>query len=120
MMEHILNFIIPSAYADSMGGLSGGSAQGGSMPMVIMLAGMLLFMYFFIIRPQTKRAKETQSMLASLAKGDEVMTAGGILGRVTKLTDLYVVLAIANDVEVTMQKSAIVNVLPKGTLKSIE
>ena len=76
-------------------------------------------MYFAVWRPQSKRAKEQRNLLSSLAKGDEVITIGGILGKITKITESYIVLSINENMDMTMQKSAIANVLPKGTLKSI-
>ncbi len=87
--------------------------------MLVMVGVVFLFMYFVSIRPQTKRAKEHRHLLGSLSKGDEVMTSGGILGRIVKLNDSYVVLSLTDTVEITIQKSSIVSALPKGTLKSI-
>src|SRR3990167_4685534 len=114
MMDQILNFVIPNAYADAAAGAS--SAQGGGLSLILMLVVFFLFAYFAIWRPQNKRAREQQTLMGSLTKGDEVMSAGGLLGRITKITDLYVGLMVANNVEITMQKSSIVSVLPKGTL----
>lgn len=111
-------FLISNAYADPVGVAP--AQQGGGMSFVVMLVIFVVFMYFAVWRPQSKRARETQQLLSSIAKGDEVMTAGGLLGRVTKLSDQYVSLAVSGDVEIMMQKSSIVSVLPKGTLKSIE
>ncbi|OGT56756.1 MAG: preprotein translocase subunit YajC [Gammaproteobacteria bacterium RIFCSPHIGHO2_12_FULL_43_28] len=116
-MEQIFNFFLTSAYADTQ---AAQASQGGGLSFALMLAILFLFVYFAILRPQTKRAKEQQTLLGSLAKGDEVITAGGMLGRISKLTDQYIVLTIANNVDIIMQKSTVVNVLPKGTLKSIE
>jgi preprotein translocase subunit YajC len=106
-----------NAYADSV---ATPPDQGGSMSFILMFVIFFVFIYFAIWRPQNKRAKEQRNLLSSLAKGDEVITAGGLLGRLAKITDQYITLSIANNVEITMQKSAIVSVLPKGTLKSIE
>lgn len=108
--------MISTAYADTVTPVQ----QGGGFSFTIMFVIFFLFLYFAIWRPQNKRAKEQQNLLNSLAKGDEVMTAGGLLGRIAKIADQYIVLTIANNVEISMQKSAVVNVLPKGTLKSIE
>lgn len=119
-MDQILNALIPIAYADSMGAMPGASQQGGGLSFVMMFVIFVLFIYFAIWRPQSRRAKEQQNVLNALAKGDEVMTAGGLLGRITKITDQYIALAVANNVEMLLQKSSVVNVLPKGTLKSIE
>ena len=74
-------------------------------------------MYFFILRPQTKRAKEQRELINNLAKGDEVVTSGGLSGKITKISDDFISLAISDNVEVQMQKNAVTAVLPKGTLK---
>lgn len=108
--------MISNAYADTVAP----AQQGGGFSFMLMFVIFFLFLYFVIWRPQNKRAKEQQNLLNSLAKGDEVMTAGGLLGRVAKITDQYILLTIANNVEISMQKSSVVSVLPKGTLKSIE
>lgn len=78
---------------------------------------MFVVLYFVMIRPQMKKQKEHRAMIDALAKGDEVVTAGGFLGKVSKLGDAYVGIELANGVEVQMQRSAVVQVLPKGTLK---
>ena len=80
---------------------------------------MFVVLYFLMIRPQMKRQKEQKTMMDALAKGDEVITAGGILGKVTKVTDAYVTLDVANNTEIIVQKSAISTLLPKGTIKSL-
>ena len=87
----------------------------GLLPIIL----MFVLLYFLLIRPQTKRAKEHRTMLDNLQKGDEVVTAGGALGRITKIGDQYVSLEIANNVEIQVQKPAIQSVLPKGTIKSL-
>lgn len=117
MIEQIMSVFVSNAYADPLGG---SAPQGSGISFVMMFVIFFLFIYFAIWRPQSKRAKEQQSLMNSLAKGDEVMTSGGILGRINKLTDQYVSIAIANNVDIVLQKSSIVSVLPKGTLKSIE
>ena len=97
----------------------GGSALMGMLPIVL----MFVILYFLMIRPQMKRQKEHRNLVANLAKGDEVLTAGGMLGKVTKVTDSYVSLEVADladkPVEVLMQKSSVSTVLPKGTIKSL-
>jgi preprotein translocase subunit YajC len=85
----------------------------GMLPLVL----MFVVLYFVMIRPQMKKAKEHKSMVESLAKGDEVATAGGILGKVTKLGDSFISIEVANGVEVQLQRSAVVQVLPKGSIK---
>lgn len=111
----ILNFFISSAYADT----AAPQQQSGGLSLIVMTAIFIFFMYFVMWRPQSKRAKEQRNLISSLTKGDEVVTAGGILGRISKVTDNYIVLSLAENVEITVQKSSIVNALPKGTLKSI-
>lgn len=103
---------ISSAYAQS--------AVGGDMSsLTSMLPLVLMFvvLYFVMIRPQMKRQKEHKAMIDALAKGDEVATAGGLIGKVTKLGDSYLGVEVASGVEVQIQRSAVVQVLPKGTLK---
>lgn len=80
---------------------------------------MFVVLYFLMIRPQMKRQKEQKSMMDALGKGDEVVTAGGILGKINKVTDAYITIEIANGTEIVVQKSAISTLLPKGTIKSI-
>src|SRR4051794_35234878 len=81
---------------------------------------MFVLLYFLMIRPQMKRAKEQKTMIEALQKGDEVVTAGGIVGRITKLTDQYVTVEIAPNTEVVVQRSAVQVPLPKGTLKTLQ
>jgi preprotein translocase subunit YajC len=106
---------IPSAFAQTAS-LGGGDMQSSLMS-ILPLGLMFVVLYFVMIRPQMKRQKEHRSMIDALAKGDEVATAGGLLGRVTKLGDTYVSVEIANGVEIQLQRSAVVQVLPKGTVK---
>ena len=86
---------------------------------MLLIVAMFGVMYFLMIRPQMKRAKEHKTMVESLQKGDEVITAGGILGRISKVDDQYVTVAIASGVEIQAQRAAIQTVLPKGTIKNI-
>lgn len=118
MMDQILSFFIPSAYADSMTGP--GAQQGGSFSFLMMALVMVAFLYFAVWRPQNKRAKEQQALLESLAKGDEIVTIGGVLGKIAKIGDQYLTITVANNIEIAIQKSSVATVLPKGTLKSIE
>ena len=90
------------------------SASGGLMSMLPLVL-MFVVLYFVMIRPQMKRQKEVKAMLDALAKGDEVVTQGGVLGKITKLGDNQVHLEVANGVELQVQRAAIVQVLPKGT-----
>jgi preprotein translocase subunit YajC len=120
-MDQVLDFFISNAHAQSLGSIAGTPGQpGGGYSFIIMFVVFFIFIYFAIWRPQNKRAKEQKSLLNSLAKGDEVVTAGGLLGRITKVSDQYVTVAVANNVEIVMQKMSVVNVMPKGTLKTLE
>ena len=110
-----MDFFISSAYAQS----DAAGQQQSAMFNIIFFGGFALIFYFLIWRPQSKRAKEHRELMSSLNKGDEVMTNGGILGKLTKVDDNYIVLQIHDNVEIKMQKSSISAVLPKGTLKSI-
>lgn len=83
------------------------------LPLVL----MFVVLYFVMIRPQMKKQKEHKAMIDALAKGDEVVTVGGVLGKVSKMGDSYVSLEVANGVEVQVQRSAVVQVLPKGSIK---
>lgn len=109
-----MDFFITSAHAQA-------AAPGAaSNPLISFLPLIVLFgiFYFMLIRPQMKRAKEQRTMVAALAKGDEVLTNGGLLGRIDEIADQFVMLEIAPNVRVKMQKQAISMVLPKGTLKA--
>lgn len=105
--------LIPHAYAQG----TGGAEQGllGFLP-IILLFGLL---YFLMIRPQMKRAKDQRHMIESLQKGDEVIAAGGLIGKISKLGESYVTLEIAPNTEVNIQKASVQTLLPKGTIKSI-
>ena len=98
------------------------AATGGDAGMInlIMLGGFVLIFYFLLIRPQNKRRKEHQELVTSLSKGDEVVTAGGVVGTITKVEDDFVKVQVSDDVEMRIQKSAIGATLPKGTLKSLD
>jgi preprotein translocase subunit YajC len=107
--------IISPAFAQAAPG--GGDAGLMSFLPIIL---MFVLLYFLMIRPQMKRAKEQKTMIEALQKGDEVVTAGGIVGRITKLTDQYVTVEIAPNTEVVVQRSAVQVPLPKGTLKTLQ
>ena len=107
---------ISSAFAQTAPAAAGGDV-GSSLMSMLPLVLMFVVLYFVMIRPQMKRQKEHRSMIDALAKGDEVATAGGLLGKVTKLGDSHLGVEIADGVEVQLQRSAVVQVLPKGTLK---
>ena len=110
-----MSLFINSAYAQS------GEAAGQANPMFqfVLLGGFVVIFYLIIWRPQSKRAKEHKSLIESISKGDEVLTTGGLLGKITKVDEHYIALQIADDVELKMQKSSVSAVLPKGTMKAI-
>ncbi len=107
--------LISSAYAQAPAG-----APGGDMSFLVMMVLMFVVLYFFMIRPQMKRQKEQRKMIDELQKGDEVVTAGGIVGRITKMSETYLTLEIANNTEIVVQRMAVSLLLPKGTLKSLQ
>ncbi len=109
-----LDFLIPTAHAQA----AAGQPQGGGFGMLLFPIILIAIMYFLMIRPQMKRAKEHRAMLDKLSKGDEVITNGGIAGTVAEIGDNFVTVEIAENVRVRVQKGAIGNVLPKGTLKA--
>jgi preprotein translocase subunit YajC len=96
------------------------ASAGGGIESILLIVAMFGVMYFLMIRPQMKRAKEHKTMVEGLQKGDEVITAGGILGRISKVDDQYITVAIAAGVEIQAQRAAIQTVLPKGTIKTIQ
>jgi preprotein translocase subunit YajC len=98
----------------------GAAAPGGGMESMLLIVLMFVVLYFLMIRPQMKRAKEHKAMIEALQKGDEVITAGGMLGRISKINENYATLEIANNVEIQVQRAAVQLVLPKGTIKNIE
>jgi preprotein translocase subunit YajC len=108
--------LISSAYAQAP---AAAAPFGGDLMAFLPMVAIFVVFYFLLIRPQQKRAKETKAMLAALQKGDEVITAGGIVGKVSKLDDAYASVEIAPNVEIKVQRSAISLMLPKGTVKSL-
>jgi preprotein translocase subunit YajC len=110
-----MDFLISAAWAQAPA--NGGPAGGGMTTLFLMVAMFAVF-YFLLIRPQQKRAKEHRLLISNLAKGDEVVTAGGMVGKVTDLSDNYVTVEVGDGVNIKVQRPAIQAVLPKGTLKS--
>ena len=92
--------------------------QSDPMTSLIFFGGMILIFYFILIRPQSKRAKEHRALVGGLAKGDEVITTGGILGKITDVSEQYATVEIADNVQVKIQRAAVSTVLPKGSLKA--
>ncbi len=105
--------MISNAYAQSAGGDPGFM---GLLPIIL----MFVLLYFLMIRPQMKRAKDHKQMVEALQKGDEVVTSGGVVGRISRLSEGYVILEIAPSTEVSVQRTAVQTLLPKGTIKSIQ
>jgi len=110
----MMDFFISSAYAQA----AGAAGQPSPWPSLIMFGAVFVAMYFFMLRPQMKRSKEQRTLVESLAKGDEVVTNGGIAGRVTDVGETFLSVEIAPNVAIKVQKQAVSMVLPKGTLKS--
>ncbi len=108
-----MSLLVRDAYAQTSGAMS-----GGGLGQIIILVVFVAVFYFLLIRPQQKRMKDQQAMLSRLATGDEVVTSGGILGRITDVGDSFVTLEIADGVRIKVQKPQITQLMPKGTLKS--
>ena len=108
-----MSFFIPNAYAQA------GAPAGDGLTSLLLIGGMFALMYIMIIRPQRKRQKEHQALIDNVSKGDEVVTNGGVLGKVIKVDENYMVLEVASNVELKLQKIALHAVLPKGTIKAI-
>ena len=108
-----MELFIRSAWAQDNAAGSGGLM--GLLPLVLIFA----VFYFFLIRPQMKQAREHKQMVETLAKGDEIVTGGGLLGRITRIGDNFIMVEIAPDIEVKVQKHSVTAILPKGTLKTL-
>ena len=109
-----MNLLFSTAHAQAAG-----QQQPSLTFNLILFGGMILLFWLLLIRPQSKRAKEHRELVASIDKGDEVMTSGGLLGKVTKVSGEYMMLQVADGVEIKLQKSSIAAPLPKGTLEQI-
>ena len=107
-----MDFLISPAYAQAAG-----APAGAAFPQILILVVFVAIFYFMLIRPQQKRQKDLQAMLAKLASGDEVVTSGGILGRITEVGDSFVTLEVADGVRIRVQRGQISQLMPKGTLK---
>lgn len=111
-MDSILDFFIPNAWAQSA------SPTGGSLGLFLPLIVIFVFFYFLVIRPQNKKQKEHREMIEALVSGDEIVTAGGVLGKVTDVGEQFVTVEVADRVAVKVQRHTVAAVLPKGTVKS--
>ncbi|HHH48055.1 MAG TPA: preprotein translocase subunit YajC [Gammaproteobacteria bacterium] len=113
-----MSFFISDALAEGAAAApAAGSAEGSLMGLLPLVLIFVLF-YFMLIRPQAKRAKEHKNMVAALAKGDEIVTQGGLLGKITEVDDSFLSVQIADGVEVKVQRQAVSTLVPKGTIKS--
>ena len=110
-----MDFFIPTAMAQA----AGGAAQNPLTSMVLPMVAIFAVFYFFLIRPQNKRAKEHRDMVSKLATGDEVVTTGGMLGKITEVGDTFVSLEVAKGVEVKVQRAQVSQLMPKGTVKGV-
>ncbi len=111
---------IGQAHAAAEGGAAAAIGGSGMIGQLLMLGGFILIFWLLIWRPQSKRAKEHKNLLAGLSKGDEVVTTGGVLGKVTNVTDEFVTLQVADNIELNFQKGSVAATLPKGTIKAIK
>ncbi|ARG96992.1 preprotein translocase subunit YajC [Legionella micdadei] len=112
-----MSFFISNAMA--AGSATPAAAQPDGTFSLIMIAAIFVVFYFMLIRPQNKRAKQHREMVSNLKKGDEVVTSGGILGKVVNIDEQYIKIALTEGVEVSLQRGAVTAVLPKGTIKSL-
>jgi preprotein translocase subunit YajC len=110
-----MSFLISAAWAQA----APAAAQPSLMAQMLPLVLLLVVFYFLLIRPQMKRAKEHRTMLSALAKGDEVVTSGGVVGKVREIGENLLLLEIADKVEIRVQKQSVTSVLPKGTMQSL-
>ena len=109
-----MNGLITDAWAQA----APGGAGGGQFQFALLMAAFIALFYFMLNRPQQRRAKEHQTLVSKLAAGDEVVTGGGLLGRITEVGDTFVTLEVADGVRVKVQKVQVTQLMPKGTLKS--
>ena len=111
-----MSLFFTDAYADTVA--ASGAPQGGGLNVILLSVLFVAIFYFLLIRPQSKRNKAHQAIINDLQKGDEVVTSGGILGRIMKIDDAIITIEIAENIEIKVQKNSVVSLLPKGTLKS--
>lgn len=119
MKNFVFGVLLSFAYISTACAEGAGATAQNPFGHIIFLVGFILIFYFLLIRPQSKRHKEQQAMIKSIAKDDEIVTAGGIIGRVLRVTDQFLVLGIADGIEVKVQKHAVSATLPRGTMKDI-
>lgn len=112
-----MNFFISDAIAE---GTTATQAQGDPIMGLLFPIGLVVLFYFFLIRPQSKRAKEHRQMVEAISKGDEVVTSGGVLGKVVEVKENFISLEISNDVTINVQKNMVSTLMPKGTIKDLK
>jgi preprotein translocase subunit YajC len=112
-MDFALDWIISPAYAQD-------AATGGSLSPLLMMVGLIVVFYFMILRPQNKKQKEHREMVAALAVGDEIVTSGGVLGKVSAVGEHFVSVDVADSVTIRIQRHTVGAVMPKGTIKSAD
>jgi preprotein translocase subunit YajC len=113
----LIDLVIADAHAQSAPAAS--SPFGGDLMAFLPMIAIFVVFYFLLIRPQQKKAKEARAMLDALQKGDEIVTAGGVLGKISKLGDQYLTVEIASGIEIMVQRGAVAQLLPKGTIKAL-
>ena len=111
-----MSFFIKDAMAEA----APAASQGDPLTALLFPIGLILLFYFFLIRPQSKRAKEHKAMVGGLSKGDEVVTQGGILGKITAIGENFITIEIAKDVTINVQKQSVGALMPKGTIKELK
>ena len=110
-----MNGLISDAWAQAA---PGGAPGGGQLQFILMMGAFILLFYFMLIRPQQKRTREHQALMSKLSAGDEVVTSGGMLGKITEVGDTFITLEVADGVRLKVQKAQVTQLMPKGTLKS--
>lgn len=110
-----MNGLISEAWAQ---GAPSATPGGGQLQFILMMGAFILLFYFMLIRPQQKRTREHQALMSKLAAGDEVVTSGGMLGKITEVGDTFITLEVADGVRLKVQKAQVTQLMPKGTLKS--
>ena len=109
-----MSFLFPTAYAQEAA-----ASQPSLTYNLVLFGGMFLLFYLILWRPQSKRAKEHRELVQAISKGDEIMTSGGLLGKVTRVSEDYIAIEVSDNVELKLQKSAVAAALPKGTISQI-
>lgn len=118
MQKFLLSLLLTVFCSGSVVAEEAAASQGGMLSSMVLFSSIFVMFYFMMIRPQSKKQKEHRDLLGRLAAGDEVVTTGGIVGKIAKVTDNFYLLNISDGVEVLIQKNAIAVALPKGTIKA--